>query len=102
MLTLIMIIVLFIFKLWQQINNDNFELMINQTFSFAKIIDSKFIGLILFIISNLMTGIINLNIKTIYTSNFFAMIILICYVFCSFIISYFFYNIFNMKPKKSD
>ena len=100
MLTLIVIIVLFVFRLWQQINNQNLELLINQTFSFAKLLDSKFIGLILFMVSNLMTGIINLNIKTIYTSDFISMIIILCYIFCSFFISYFFYNIFNLKEKK--
>ncbi|RNA39074.1 hypothetical protein BpHYR1_012771 [Brachionus plicatilis] len=61
MFTLIMIIVLFVIKTWVQINDQNLTLLISETFSLAKVVDSKFVGLVVFIVSNLMTGLVNLK-----------------------------------------
>lgn len=102
MLILFLITVLFAAKLWHQINEQNFQLLFNETFSFAKIIDSKFVGLIVFLISNLMTGIINLNIKTIYVSDIYALIIILFYIFLTFGSSFIFYRIFIFKSIKKD
>ena len=67
------------------------EQQVLKTFSFHYIIDSKFIGLFVFLLSNVLTGVINLNIKTLYVETNFAFLILIFYNLVSYLIPFLFY-----------
>ena len=67
-------------------------LRLRQIFSFAEIIDSKYIGLVNFLISNLLTGLVNLSINTIKISDLTSILILTGYCFASFSITFLVYD----------
>ena len=72
-----------------------------KVFSFPYIIDSKFIGLVVFLISNLLTGFVNLSMNTLYVSGFYSFLILCAYNFMAYFIPfmgyYYFYCVYNKK-----
>ena len=81
--------------------------MINKldfSFSFAKIADSKFIGLFIFLTSNLITGLVNLNMNTLRVSDYNALVGLCIYSMISFAIpfSFYFFNKISSKSIKKD
>lgn len=49
-------------------------------------------GLFYFLFANLLTGLVNMSVKTIYQSNFIAMVILTVYMFVMSAVSYFLYK----------
>ena len=71
--------------------------MLKQTFSFAEINDSKFIGLLTFLISNLATGIVNLSMNTLHTSDPVALVIICGHCFISFAIPFAFYYSIHVR-----
>lgn len=76
----------------------NFRL--SQTFSFAEIIDSKYIGLVNFLISNLLTGLINLSMNTIKISDLSSFLIVSIYCLATFSITFLIYYKFFFSIKK--
>ena len=86
------LIVIILFKL---INKDNLNetnlnhqitnitKLLENTYSFFEIVDSKLVGLSIFLIANIIIFVINLNINTKYFSDFFSLIILIMHSFAS-------------------
>lgn len=66
-------------------------------FSFAVVIDSKYTGLLLFLVSNLLTGAVNLSINTLNTPDMTALAIMFVYSFASFAIPTLFFYYFNFK-----
>jgi hypothetical protein len=57
--------------------------ILERTFAFFEIVDSKLIGLIIFLNSNILTGIINLSIDTKNVSTVGSLLILISHAFIS-------------------
>ena len=86
------LITIILFKL---INKDNLkEININSqitniiqllqnTYSFVEIVDSKLVGLSIFLIANVLTGLINLSIYTRTVSDLLSLVILIMHSFAS-------------------
>lgn len=70
-------------------------IQLDQTFSFARIVDSKFIGLFNFFFSNIFTGCVNLLINTLNVTSLYAFIIICTYTLLSFMIPLIFYRILN-------
>ena len=98
-LTLSLAVVLVIVKSCSKLTKKkDLQLQLEHIFSHVKIIDAKFIGLYLFLSSNILTGLINLNVQTIYTSDLNAFLILTSYMAFLLSTSYFFY--FYKKQKK--
>ena len=64
---------------------------LNHIFSFAVIGDTKFVGLFIFLLSNLFTGIVNLSINTLKISDPTAFIILSIYTFLCFLLPFLFH-----------
>lgn len=95
LLALYLCTIIFIIKLIERLRL-NTNKCINQIFSFISIIDSTNNGLIIFIVSNLLTGLVNLTINTLAISNLNAFLIIIFYSFCVFFVSHEFYYR-NMK-----
>jgi hypothetical protein len=56
----------------------------DQVFSFVRVTDSRFIGLFVFLISNVLTGLVNLSINTLSTSDTVAVLVLLVYCLASF------------------
>ena len=75
---------------------------LRQVCSFVEIVDSKFIGLFVFLLSNVLTGLINLSINTLNVKDNVAMLILNAYCLVSFGIPYFSYFMTKIFRKKSD
>ena len=67
------------------INNQitNIIQLLENTYSFVEIVDSKLVGLCIFLIANVLTGLINLSIFTRTVSDFLSLIILIMHSFAS-------------------
>ena len=77
------------------------ELQLLKVFSFPHIVDSKFVGLVVFLISNLLTGIVNLSINTLYVANVSAFIIICIYNFVVYFLPYLgYYYILIVNKKK--
>lgn len=66
-------------------------------FSFAVVIDSKYVGLVTFLVSNLLTGAVNLSINTLKINSMAALLILFVYSFASFALPNLFYYFVNFK-----
>lgn len=64
-------------------------------YSFARIVDSKFIGLFNFLFSNLFTGLVNLSINTLHVSDSIAFFIVSLYSLTSFVIPLAIYRSMN-------
>ncbi len=71
--------------------NHKLKSQLNFIFSFAVIGDTKFVGLFIFLLSNLLTGIVNLSINTLEISNPIAFMILSIYMFSCFLFPFLFY-----------
>ncbi len=75
-------------------------------FSFCVIIDSKYTGLITFLVSNILTGAINLSMNTLKTPDLIALLIILIYCFVSFAVpNLFFYRFIfkrNVNTKKTE
>ena len=77
------------------------EQQLLKVFSFPHIVDSKFVGLVVFLISNLLTGIVNLSINTLYVANVSAFIIICIYNFVVYFLPYLgYYYILIVNKKK--
>jgi len=74
----------------------------NFTFSFVYITDSKHIGLLIFVISNVLTGLVNLSINTIRVPNAIAYVIYFSYSLIVFSIAYVVFYKLNKPSKKTD
>ena len=79
------LITIILFKLinkdsWKEINMNtqitNIIKLLEEAYSFVEIIDSKLVGLCIFLIANVLTGLINLSIDTRNVSDFLSLIIL--------------------------
>jgi hypothetical protein len=70
---------------------------LNQIFSFALIADSRFTGFFLFMLSNLITGLINLSINTMAISDTISFSVLCFYSLVAFAIPFYFYFMLNTK-----
>jgi phosphatidylinositol glycan class W len=107
MITILLVSVLYYknnlsqFKKAEENANEDGEQLTEQqiitTFSFQYIIDSKYIGLLVFLLSNVLTGVINLNMKTLYIENSLAFVILVVYNFVSYLIPFLFYYQYYFK-----
>jgi hypothetical protein len=73
--------------------------LLESIYSMSIIIDSKFIGLILFLVANISTGIVNLNLNTKVFDTFYSLFILHVHSFIFVLISFLVYNQFNKKRK---
>jgi hypothetical protein len=73
--------------------------LLESIYSMSIIIDSKFIGLILFLVANISTGIVNLNLNTKVFDTFYSLFILHVHSFIFVLISFLIYNQFNKKRK---
>lgn len=73
---------------------------LENSFSFVEVVDSKMIGLFIFLISNVFTGLINLSFKTREMSDLFALIILGLNSFISTLIPFIFYYFYFIKNKR--
>ncbi len=103
LLALFMTSILIVAKLFMSENETQSECLsakLSRIFSFVAISDSKFIGLIIFLISNLLTGLINLSINTLKVSDLNAFLILASYSFASFLIPFLIYYQMNIDSKK--
>ena len=69
--------------------------LLESVYSMSTIIDSKFIGLILFLTANISTGFVNLTVKTESVSSCMSLIILHGHVFFSVGISFWIYKLSN-------
>ena len=117
LLLFFMITIVFVAMIYRKlIENDNqkkeltqvdkqklIEQHIIKIFSFPYIVDSKFIGLIVFLLSNLLTGLINLTMDTLVVSNFYSFLILNAYAFVAYFFPYlaYYYFYFYNKNKKN-
>ena len=102
LLALFMTSILIVAKLFMPENETQSESLsakLSRIFSFVAISDSKFIGLIVFLISNLLTGLINLSINTLNISDLNAFLILASYSFASFSIPFLIYYQMNIDSK---
>lgn len=76
---------------------------LSETFSFAEISDAKYIGLFIFLLSNVLTGCVNLSINTLRTNDLNAFIILCAYSFVSFALPFLVHYYLRVyKKTKSD
>ncbi len=116
LLTLYMITILLISKFYLSYNKKQAQLnekklnspevydacleQLSDSFSFVEIIDSQFIGLVVFLLSNVLTGAVNLSINTLKVNNLPAFGILSAYCFVSFAVPYLLYFIFVFNTKK--
>ena len=78
------------------------ELINDFIFSNIRIVDSKFIGLFIFILSNLLTGIVNLTINTLKVDNLYSLAIIDVYIAVIIYFSYSIYSRLQPKSKKHD
>ena len=100
LLTFFMISILLVLKLHIKQNGTKTKEIIfklSQAFSFVEISDSKYIGLVIFLISNLLTGFVNLSINTLRTSDLDSFLILSLYCLVSFMIPFFLHYQFRFK-----
>ena len=74
--------------------------LLNKIFSFYETIDSKLIGLIVFLNSNLLTGLVNLTIDTREVRAFGSVMILILHALASVGSGFLIYHLFNILKKK--
>ena len=86
------LVTIFLFKLINKdnlnetnINNKitNITKLLESAYSFFEIVDSKLVGLCIFLIANIFIFVINLNINAKNFSDFFSLIILSMYSFAS-------------------
>ena len=69
------------------------ETQLNATFSFATIVsDSKFIGITIFLLCNVLTGLVNISIDTLQTSDHVAFVVLCVYSFVSFALPFYLFK----------
>jgi carbon starvation protein CstA len=76
----------------------NLTLMMDKAFRFVEIVDSKFIGLLVFLICNVITGLINLSMNTHSETDSAAIYIMSIYVLLSFLLPFglkFFFYVYN-------
>jgi hypothetical protein len=73
--------------------------LLESTYSMSIIIDSKFIGIILFLVANISTGIVNLNLNTKVFDTFYSLVLLHVHSLIFVLISFFIYKRFNKKRK---
>jgi hypothetical protein len=73
------------------------SILLDKSNFFFKIIDSKFIGLMLFLIANIQTGLINVTINTRYVSTITTFLILSIHSFLITIMPFYFYKKLNSK-----
>jgi uncharacterized membrane protein (DUF4010 family) len=79
------------------------EQHIVKIFSFPFIVDSKFIGLIIFLLSNLLTGLVNLTVNTLAVDNLYSFFILNAYAFVAYFLPYLaYYHYYHYKNKKNE
>ncbi len=98
-LTLSLSIILVIVNSCSKLNNmkkkteksQELSFQLDYIFSYIKIIDSKFVGLYIFLISNLLTGLVNLTIQTIYLNALNSFAIITIYMVIIISTSYFVY-----------
>ena len=81
----------------QELVNNKLKSQLSFIFSFAVISDTKFVGIFIFLLSNLFTGIVNLSINTLNISEQLAFLILSIYMCSCFLfpILFYFYNFQN-------
>ena len=103
-LTLSLSVILVIVNSCSRLNNkfrkkNELNQQLDLIFSFLKIIDAKYIGLYVFLFSNVLTGIVNLIMETIYMNDLSAFLIVSTYIMLVISTSYFFYfnKIKNLK-----
>lgn len=77
----------------------NITKLLENAYSFFEIVDSKLVGLCIFLIANVLTGLINLSIYTRTVSDYFSLIILILHSFASvgFAFSGYYYLYFKRR-----
>ena len=78
--------------------------LLKKTFAFYEIIDGKLIGLIVFLVSNILTGLINLSIGTKFVSILTSLVILVMHAFLSVgsgYLVYFYFKFFKNYYKRS-
>lgn len=81
----------------------NLDVVIKQaTNTYANIFDSKWIGLFIFVFSNILTGVVNLTIKTREASDSLALLIMSVYIMVAYYSGYFLYKTINKSKNISD
>ena len=74
--------------------------LLENVYSMSIIIDSKFIGLILFLVANISTGLVNLSITTENCNSFISLVILHAHAFFSVGISFYMYIFLNKNTNR--
>lgn len=74
--------------------------LLENVYSMSIIIDSKFIGLILFLVANISTGLVNLSISTENCISFISLVILQAHAFLSVGISFYVYIFLNKNTHR--
>ena len=69
----------------------NLIYLLENSFSFVEIIDSKFIGLFIFVFANILTGLVNLTMHPHERSEFEGYFIMCVYTFLSLFVPFFYY-----------
>jgi len=77
----------------------NLIYLLESAFQFVETVDSKFIGLLIFLIANLSTGVVNMTLFTLSLSDFDSICILHLHSFVSTAIPFSLYY-FYLKPNK--
>ena len=78
----------------------NLIYLLNNSFSLIEIIDSKFIGLFIFVLANIFTGLVNLTMHPHKRSEFEGYFIMCVYTFLSLFIPFFYYYFETNAAKK--
>ena len=102
LLTLFMISILMVTKLYTKKKDkkiDEIVSKLSETFSFAEITDAKYIGLLIFLLSNVLTGCVNLTMNTLQTNSTNSFLILSIYSLISFGIPFIIHYYFSFKKK---
>lgn len=80
----------------------NLFYFLENAFSFVEIIDSKFIGLLIFVLANWLTGLVNITLHPHSQSDIVGYIILSVYTLLSLIIPFMFYFYNAQKNARSE
>ena len=78
----------------------NVTVLLEKAYSFVSIIDSKLVGLAVFLIANIFTGLINLTIATVRVSTSLALLILFINALVSTFIPFLVYYLFYRRANK--
>ena len=75
---------------------------VSKVFAFVENSDGKFMGLLIFLLSNVLTGIVNLSINTLSIEPVPSVLILCIYALMAFALPFAFHSRVNLRKSKSN